>query len=167
MQAGRAGGARIWAPVVVGEQVMVHCPGGDTAQGVIGGSVASDAFPPPSSDGQAYRVELPGGVILEVAGGAVRITAPAGLVVTGDVKVTGDVQAAGISLRTHVHGGVTRRGRRRHDRKTRGVKRRPSATVQVACLAQGMRLASEWAVAPHATRPARSCRSYRHRYAAL
>ena len=110
VQVGRAGGARIWSPVVVGEQVFVTCPGGDTAQGVIGGSLPSAAFPPPSSDGAAYRIDLPGGVVIEVAGAAITITAPGDMALTGNLIVTGDVVADGISLKHHVHDGVATGG---------------------------------------------------------
>lgn len=103
---GRAGGARVWAPPVVGEQVFIGCPQGDTGQGVILASLPSAAYPPPSSDGAAYRIDLPGGVSLLVSGGGIAIVAPSGLQITGDVTVTGDVIADGISLKTHVHGGV-------------------------------------------------------------
>lgn len=106
--AGRAGGAKMWAPVVVGEQVVIQSPSGDTAQGIITASLPSDANPPPSSDGAAYTVHLPGGVTINVAGGAIEITAPGQIKVTGDIIVTGgDVVADGISLKAHVHGGVS------------------------------------------------------------
>lgn len=103
-QTPRAGGARVWSPPVPGEQVVVVSPMGDTGQGIITGSVPSDAFPPPSSDGATYRIDMPGGVSISVAGGSVSITAPA------DIIVTGDVIADGISLKHHVHGGVQRGG---------------------------------------------------------
>lgn len=100
----RAGGARVWSPPVVGEQVVVMAPDGNTAQAVIAGSLPSDQFPPPSSDGSTYQINLPGGVSISVAGGAVHITAPGGVIVNGDVV------ADGISLKTHRHGGVDRGG---------------------------------------------------------
>lgn len=96
----RAGGARVWSPPVRGEQVVVFSPMGDTAAGVITGSVPNDAFPPPSSDGATYRIDMPGGVSISVAGGSISITAP------GNIVVNGDVIADGISLKTHVHDGV-------------------------------------------------------------
>ena len=96
----RAGGARVWSPPVAGEQVVVFSPMGDTAQGVIMGSLPNSAFPPPSGDGGTYQVDLPGGVSISVAGGAVSITAP------GNITVNGDVIANGISLQLHVHSGV-------------------------------------------------------------
>lgn len=100
----RAGGARVWSPPVVGEQVVVMAPGGDTAQAVIAGSLPSDQFPAPSSDGATYQIDLPGGVSISVAGGAVNITAPGGVIVNGDVV------ADGVSLKTHKHSGVNRGG---------------------------------------------------------
>lgn len=96
----RAGGARVWSPPVAGEQVVVFSPMGDTGQGIIMGSLPSDAFPPPSGDGGTYRVDLPGGVSISVSGGGITISAPA------NITITGDVIADGISLKTHVHGGI-------------------------------------------------------------
>lgn len=97
---GRAGGARIWSPPVAGEQVIVVAPQGDTGQGVITGSLPSANFPAPSGDGATYQIDLPGGVSISVSGGAINITVP------GNITVNGDVIANGISLETHVHGGV-------------------------------------------------------------
>lgn len=96
----RAGGARVWSPPVPGEQVVVFSPMGDTAQGVIMGSLPNDAFPPPSGDGGTYQIDLPSGVSISVAGGAINISAP------GNITVNGDVIANGISLETHLHSGV-------------------------------------------------------------
>jgi phage baseplate assembly protein V len=96
----RAGGARVWSPPVTGEQVVVFSPMGDTAQGVIMGSLPNSAFPPPSGDGGTYQIDLPGGVSISVAGGAINISAP------GNITVNGDVIANGISLETHLHSGV-------------------------------------------------------------
>lgn len=112
----RAAGAKVWAPPIVGEQVMVFSPGGDTAQGVICGSLPSDANPSPSSDGAAYTIHLPGGVTLNVAGAAIEIAAPGQVKITGDVIVSGgDVVADGISLKHHVHGGIFRGGARTNE----------------------------------------------------
>lgn len=96
----RAGGARVWSPPVTGEQVMVFSPMGDTAQGVIMGSLPNAAFPAPSGDGATYQIDLPGGVSIAVSGGSIEISAP------GNIIVNGDVIADGISLKVHVHSGV-------------------------------------------------------------
>lgn len=87
--AGRAGAARVWTPPTVGEQVVVVSPAGDTAQGVIMGSLPSDQFPAPSGNGGAVVLDLGsvnvtltassvavvvGGVTFEISGGGVAIT---------------------------------------------------------------------------------------------
>jgi phage baseplate assembly protein V len=54
----RAGGALIWAPPVVGEQVVVASPGGETSQGVVLGSVFGGGFSAPSGDGGSFEVHL-------------------------------------------------------------------------------------------------------------
>jgi phage baseplate assembly protein gpV len=84
----RAGGLGFWWMPTPGEQVLVICPSGDMAQGVIAGSVfASNA---PSSDAGVPMIDLQGGR----------------MVINGDLIVTGDVIASGVSLVHHVHGGV-------------------------------------------------------------
>mgnify|MGYP001052756820 CR=1 FL=1 len=65
----RAGTLNAFAPVSVGEQVVVASPGGDTAQGVIVGSIASGSNAAPSSDGGAFRFEIGGSSINMTADG--------------------------------------------------------------------------------------------------
>lgn len=85
----RAGGARVWAPTVVGEQVMVVSPSGDTTQGVISGSIPSNAFPSPSSDGdEGLRIEM----------GAATISVRADEVVISCGGSTITLNAGGIAL---------------------------------------------------------------------
>lgn len=102
---GRSGGARVWSPPVVGEQVVVFSPSGDTGQGVIVGSLPSAAFPPPSADGGTFQIDLPG-VSISVSGGGISITSAAPVTITGDLIVSGDVVAGGVSLIDHTHGGI-------------------------------------------------------------
>ena len=102
---GRSGGARVWSPPAVGEQVLVFSPSGDTGQGVIMGSLPSAAFPAPSGDGGTFQIDL-AGVSISVSGGAINITSAGPVTITGDLVVTGDVTAGGISLQDHTHGGV-------------------------------------------------------------
>ena len=84
----RAGALSFWWMPTVGEQVVIACPSGDVAQGVILASVfAGNA---PSSDAATPMIDLAGGT----------------LVVNGDIEVTGDVTASGVSLVHHTHGGV-------------------------------------------------------------
>jgi len=126
----RAGTITVWAPPAVGEQVLVFMPEGDIERALAGPAVACDAFAPPvSHDGVYISVDQVGAlgfdpeageVALEAqAGIPVRIEATAGLTIRGDVTVEGSVQvsdtltadtdvvAAGKSLKTHKHLGVT------------------------------------------------------------
>lgn len=83
-----------WMPSP-GEQVVVFAPGGEMARAVVSGSVprAGGAVAP---DADTPTIDL-GGATLSIVGN---------LSVDGDITVTGDVIASGISLTTHVHGGV-------------------------------------------------------------
>lgn len=84
----RAGALSFWWMPTEGEQVVVACPSGDVAQGVILCSIfAGNA---PSADPAVPMMNLGGGKI----------------VVNGDIEVTGDVIASGVSLVHHTHGGV-------------------------------------------------------------
>ncbi|WP_320179659.1 phage baseplate assembly protein V [Roseovarius pacificus] len=70
---GRAGTIDEWAPPAVGEQVVVMSPGGDTSQGVILGSLSSNANPRASSDGGEYRVTI-GNSHISMTGSAIRLS---------------------------------------------------------------------------------------------
>lgn len=84
----RAGALSFWWMPQVGEQVLVGCPGGDIAQGVILCSIfAGNA---PSSNGGEPMIQLNGGT----------------LQINGSIELTGDVTAQGVSLLHHRHGGV-------------------------------------------------------------
>lgn len=84
----RAGALSFWWMPQVGEQVVIACPSGDVAQGVVLASVyAGNA---PSADAAIPMIDLAGGR----------------MVLNGDLEVTGDVIASGISLVHHTHGGV-------------------------------------------------------------
>jgi len=126
---GRAGKTRVWSPPTPGEQVTVLCPEGDTARGIVIGSLSSDAHPHPANDGStliefedgatlsydpashALMAYLPAdATVLVVARGGLHFTGD--LVVDGDIRSTGtitgdaDVVGAGKSLKTHTHTGV-------------------------------------------------------------
>jgi len=129
-----AGGFRCWVPPVEGEQVLLICPEGDIAHGLVLRGIYSTAFPAPASDGRA-RLLMPDGTIIDydpdgheltinLAGGRATIVAPEGVTITGDVAITGavsidgdasltgtltadqDVLADGKSLKSHKHSGV-------------------------------------------------------------
>lgn len=79
--AGRAGpGAREWSAPDVGEQVVVVCPYGDPAQGVVIGSIYRDKYPAPTSAKTAHRVEYPDGAFVQYdsAGKSYEVDVPAG-----------------------------------------------------------------------------------------
>jgi phage baseplate assembly protein gpV len=84
----RAGALSFWWMPTVGEQVVIACPSGDIAQGVILASIfAGNA---PSANAAVPMIDLGGGK----------------MIVNGDIEVTGDVIASGVSLVHHTHGGV-------------------------------------------------------------
>jgi len=85
----RAGALQFWWMPTAGEQVLIACPSGDIAQGVIVCSIfAGNA---PSADGDVPQINLSGGK----------------MIVNGDIEVTGDVIASGVSLVNHIHKDVT------------------------------------------------------------
>jgi len=107
----RAASVSVWAPVAVGEQVVVLAPGGETNQGVIVGSLFSGANAAPAAAEDQHVVQV-GGAAITVAGDTITITAggttvsigSGGVSVDADVTVAGgDVVADGISLKTHTH----------------------------------------------------------------
>lgn len=84
----RAGALQFWWMPTEGEQVVVVCPSGDVAQGVIVAAIyAGNA---PSTDAAEPQINLAGGT----------------LKVNGTIELTGDVIASGVSLVKHTHGGV-------------------------------------------------------------
>lgn len=91
----RSGAIRMhWMPSV-GEQVTIAAPSGDMARAFVmgalpidGNMVAPDAASP----------------TMDLGGGTLRIIGR--LYVEGDVEVTGDVTASGVSLVHHTHRGV-------------------------------------------------------------
>ncbi|WP_337843569.1 phage baseplate assembly protein V [Rheinheimera sp.] len=138
-----------WRPLDVGAYVVVLCPSGDFAQGVIIGSLYQSAFAPPSTslevtarrykDGSVFSydreasklhiaIAKDGTILIEVSGGAT-INGP--VTINGEVKINGkteivgatsvdgtvsatqnissdaDVKAGSVSLKSHVHLGVT------------------------------------------------------------
>jgi phage baseplate assembly protein gpV len=88
---------RVWIPPVVGSQVTVFSPGGDTTRGLVfPGPYDGSA---PDNRTSAVRISMPG-VDLELVDGVMRVIA-------GSIEVpNGDVVASGISLVNHTHGGI-------------------------------------------------------------
>lgn len=103
-----AGAFRTWCPPSEGEQVLLVCPEGDIAGGVILRGLFSGSFPAPASDADP-QLHGPDGLIVKLTGDGIEITAPGNVRIDGDLTVTGtitgetDVIAAGISGRNHTH----------------------------------------------------------------
>lgn len=57
----RAGTSTTWDPPTQGEQVIVFCPGGDTAAGIVVTGLNSDAIPSPSSSESEHVRAYPDG----------------------------------------------------------------------------------------------------------
>lgn len=57
----RAGTSTTWDPPTLGEQVIVFCPGGDTAAGIVLTGLNSDAIPAPSASAAEHVRAYPDG----------------------------------------------------------------------------------------------------------
>lgn len=91
----RSGTIRMhWMPSV-GEQVTIAAPSGDMARAFVMGSLPVDGNMVAPDAGQPT---------MDLGGGTLRILGR--LFIDGDIEVTGDVVASGISLVHHRHGGV-------------------------------------------------------------
>lgn len=107
-----AGALRVWSPPTVGEACSVISPSGEPHLGVAAPGLFTTAIPSPSdSPDQTVLMWEDGAYLLyRFAGegaGKMVISAPCGLMVAGDLAVTGDVVAiGGPSLRQHIHCGV-------------------------------------------------------------
>lgn len=86
----RAGDALVWSPPVVGEQVVVASPSGQTSQGVILGSVYGGGFGAPSADGGSFELHL-GGSVIVVTDGKISLSSNGSSVVldSGGVTING------------------------------------------------------------------------------
>jgi phage baseplate assembly protein V len=99
----RAGKTREWNPPTKGEQVVLFCPMGDPAQGVVLCGLNSDDAPVPSNSPDTHTRAYPDGAIVEYnhaahsltanlpAGATINVTAPGEVNVnTKEAKVTAD-----------------------------------------------------------------------------
>ncbi|WP_312382028.1 phage baseplate assembly protein V [Stutzerimonas balearica] len=120
----RAGDSSDWDPPTVGEQCILVAPSGEPALGVALVGLYSQQRPAPSNSATVRRRKYPDGAVIDYdhathtlsatlpAGGKAKLIAAGGVIILGDVEITGtvtvseDVLAAGISLVNHVHGGV-------------------------------------------------------------
>ncbi|WP_068083127.1 phage baseplate assembly protein V [Novosphingobium rosa] len=121
------GKTRTWNPPAQGEDVVLLCPGGEIGAGVALRGLVNDLFGALGDDLTSIIEFLDGarlsydpeGHLLTVAlpdGGALKIVAPGGSTLEGDLHCTGtitadvDVIAAGISGKGHKHPNITRGG---------------------------------------------------------
>ena len=132
----RAGLTRIWSPPSEGEQVLLLSPDGQVGSAVALMGLVQDAFPPLGStaaemiefaDGARVTYDAEAGELKAIlpAGATAEIEAPGGITLRGDVTIEGnvsvagtidasetitsdaDVKADGISLKNHLHGGIS------------------------------------------------------------
>lgn len=115
----RAGGNTDWSVYEPGEEVLIAASSGELRNGVIVCAINNGTNTAKASSADIRRIDLGDGSyvihdrgsgnltlnatgdISIVSGGSVTITAPE------NVTVNGDVIADGISLKTHVHGGIS------------------------------------------------------------
>lgn len=99
-----------WLPDPGEQVVCLFLPSGN-AQGFILGSIYSAKDKPPVTDGNKRHIAFIDGTKIEYDRVTHTLTidakGPINIIAAGDVTVTGDVTADGISLKTHVHTGVT------------------------------------------------------------
>ena len=110
-----------WMPDPDEQVVCLFLPSGN-AQGFILGSLYSEKDKPPVTDGNKRHIKFSDGTIIEYDGathtltidakgsinvvttGAVEIAAGSNILIDGNITVSGDVTAGGVSLKTHIHG---------------------------------------------------------------
>ncbi len=110
-----------WLPVVVpcasknkycalpdvGDRVACAFLDNGVTAGFVLGSVYSQANPPPHSNGDMHSVEFGDGTTVSYDRSTHTLTidaqGPVNIIAAGNVNVTGDVIADGISLKTHIH----------------------------------------------------------------
>jgi phage baseplate assembly protein V len=115
----------------IGEQVLIACPNGDPASGIILGSLYCEEYPAPADSETITQFLFNDGALLDYDtethslrailpdGATAEITATGGMTLNGDVTIAGDVSVSGdvsadgdvtagaISLQMHLHGGVS------------------------------------------------------------
>ncbi len=112
LKVAKAGGDVFYAPLDIGEQVIVECPAGDLSQGVIAGSFYSEASPPPSASPDKMMMKFKNGTVIEhdragdnldiklPSGGTININANGGTSWIGDINIKGNVSIDGLLLVT-------------------------------------------------------------------
>ena len=115
----RAGGDRTWVAPEVGEQVLVACPDGDPAAGVVVGAIYQADYAAPAASPDVHRTSYSDGAVIEYdrAAHALKATLPSGatatLVADGGVSITGDTTITGtltVSQLVNAQAGITTAG---------------------------------------------------------
>lgn len=100
----RAGGDRTWAAPEVGEQVLIGCPDGDPARGVVLGAIFKQDHAAPAASADLTRTVYADGAVIEYdraahkltatlpAGGAATLTAPGGCTIIGPTEIRGTLR---------------------------------------------------------------------------
>lgn len=126
----RAGTTRAWDPPTVDEQVLILAPTGELTTALVLTGIYRDAHPAPADDPELHHRIYPDGAVIEYhhgehqlhailpAGGTVRIVAPGGITLVGDVAIEGHLEVDGSHVthnginigHNHVHVGVVAGG---------------------------------------------------------
>ncbi len=99
----RAASTSTWDPPVMGEQVLLLCPSGEPAAGVVLRGLHTDAAPPPSSSADEHVIRYPDGAVIQYnhASSALHVTGIKTATVKASELVTLNVP------KTHITGDVT------------------------------------------------------------
>lgn len=109
---GRAADTSTWDPPVVGEQVVLLCPSGNPAAGIVLRGLNSDNNPPPSHSASAHVKRYPDGAVISYdhASGALEATGIKTATVEASEKVTVDVPETEITGNVTIGGNLLVKG---------------------------------------------------------
>ncbi|BFM16269.1 phage baseplate assembly protein V [Maricurvus nonylphenolicus] len=98
----RAGDDRDWEPYSEGEQVVVLCPNGDTAQAIVLCSLNSNDHPAPSNDADIISKLFRGGISYELnkEEGTITLNLPTKIIINANVELNGDLNQDGTHIST-------------------------------------------------------------------
>ncbi|MDF8362020.1 phage baseplate assembly protein V [Achromobacter anxifer] len=94
----RAGSTTTWNPPTTGEQVIILCPGGDPAAGIVLAGLNSDAIPAPSDSPDEHVTVYPDGARIAYNHSAGALTATGITTLTAEVADTSTLKCPDIKL---------------------------------------------------------------------
>lgn len=94
----RAGSTTTWNPPTTGEQVIILCPGGDPAAGIVLAGLNSDAIPAPSDSPDEHVTVYPDGARIAYDHSAGALTATGITTLTAEVSDTSTLKCPEIKL---------------------------------------------------------------------